>query len=105
MSYVPRNYDEIVRDMLTTLTGGTVRETVTAPSGDVPIILERLQNRPVRRVSHLEGTIVVGVGTNARDVSYRFSAADFELVSTTGDNNKDSIRFREGGRRRNPDRR
>ena len=102
MSYVPRNYDEIVRDMLTTLTGGTVRETVTAPSGDVPIILERLQNRPVRRVSHLEGTIVVGVGTNARDVSYRFSAADFELVSTTGDNNKDSIRFREGGRRPKP---
>ncbi len=103
MSYVARNYDEIVRDMLTTLTGGTVRESVTAPAGDVPIILEKLQNRPVRRISHLEGTAVIGVGAAARDVPYRFSAADFELISTTGDdNNKDSIRFRDGGRRPKP---
>lgn len=100
MSYTPRSYEAIVRDMLTTLTGGTVREIVTAPVGDTPIILEKLQQRPVRRVSHLEGKISVGVGANARETPYRFTAADFELISTTNDeNNKDSIRFREGGRR------
>lgn len=100
MSYVPRNYDEIVRDMLTTLTGGTVREIVTAPAGDATVTLEKLQNRPVRRVSHLEGKISVGVGANTREVPYKFTLADFELISTSGDENaKDSIRFRDGGRR------
>jgi uncharacterized phage protein gp47/JayE len=100
MSYVPRNYEVIVRDMLTTLTGGTVREIVTASAGDTPIILEKLQNRPVRRISHLEGKISVGVGMNAREVPYKFTPADFELISITNDeNNKDSIRFRDGGRR------
>ncbi|MGE0682609.1 MAG: hypothetical protein AB7P69_17125, partial [Candidatus Binatia bacterium] len=93
MSYTPRSYEDIVRDMLTTLTGGTVRETVTAPVGDTPIILEKLQQRPVRRVSYLEGKINVGVGANAREAPYRFTAADFELISTTNDENKkDSIR-------------
>jgi uncharacterized phage protein gp47/JayE len=102
VSYVSRTYDEIVRDMLTTLTGGTVRETLIAPSSDVPLVLGKLQQRPVRRVSHLEGTVVVGSGETARDVPYRFTAADFELISTGGDDNKDSIRFRDGGRRPKP---
>ena len=35
-----------------------------------------------------------------KPLAYRFTAADFDLVSTTEDQNaKDSIRFREGGRR------
>lgn len=102
MSFVPRTYDAIVRDMLTTLTGGTVRETVTAPPADVPVALEKLQQRPVRRVSHLEGTIVVGVGEAARDLPYRFTATDFELIATGADGSLDSIRFRDGGRRPKP---
>lgn len=98
MSYVQRNYEEIVRDMLSTLTGGTVRESVRVPAGEVPILLEKLQNRPVRRISHLQGFIEVPGSEDP--IPYKFTAADFELVSTTGDeNNKDSIRFRDGGRR------
>lgn len=96
MSYEPRTYDQIVRDVLTTLTGGTARETVKAPAGNAVITPAKLLNRPVRRVSSLDGVI----GTPDKPVSYRFTATDFELISTTGDdNNKDAIRFRDGGRR------
>jgi uncharacterized phage protein gp47/JayE len=96
VSYTPRRYDEIVRDLLTTLTGGTAVETLTAPAGDAVLVPDKLRNRPVRRVSHLEGFI----GTPERPVRYRFTAADFELISTTADEaNKDAIRFRDAGRR------
>jgi hypothetical protein len=73
MSYVPRRYDEIVRDLLTTLTGGTVAESLTAPPADVALVPARLRDRPVRRVSHLEGLI----GSPDNPVRYRFTAADF----------------------------
>ncbi len=96
MSYTPRRYDEIVRDLLTTLTGGTVAESLQAPAGDALIVPGKLRDRPVRRVSHLEGF----VGTPERPVRYRFTVADFELISTTADEaDKDAIRFRDGGRR------
>jgi uncharacterized phage protein gp47/JayE len=96
VSYTPRLYDEIVRDLLTTLTGGTVAESLPAPAGDAVITPAKLRDRPVRRISHLEGF----TGTPDRQVRYRFTAADFELISTTGDeSNKDAIRFREGGHR------
>ena len=36
MTYVPRTYDEVVRDLLTTLTGGTVRETLVARLYETP---------------------------------------------------------------------
>ncbi|HSD80660.1 MAG TPA: hypothetical protein VLB47_08365, partial [Solirubrobacteraceae bacterium] len=95
----PRTYDAIVRDLLTTLTGGTVRETVTAPPAGATTVLDRLRDRPVRRVSHLEGTVAVGAGPDAPRIGYRFTDADFELVSTAGDPaDKDAIRFRDGGR-------
>ena len=101
MSYTPRTYEQITRDMLTTLTGGTVRESLTAPAGDnVLVVPEKLKSRPVRRVSHLEGVTRIGTGPSAREVPYQFTAADFELVSSTGsDDEKDSIRFRENGRK------
>jgi uncharacterized phage protein gp47/JayE len=103
MSYVPRAYDAIVRDLLTTLTGGTVREELHVPADDSPLPLARLQNRPVRRVSHLEGTVTVGAGSSARDIAYKFTSADFELISTSGDPSRmDAIRFRDGGRRPKP---
>jgi hypothetical protein len=46
-------------------------------------------------VSSLDGS----VGTAEKPVPYRFTAADFELISTAGDANLDAIRFRDGGRR------
>lgn len=96
MSYEPRRYDEIVRDLLTTLTGGTVAESLPAPAGDSLLVPAKLKNRPVRRVSHLQGF----VGAGEKQVPFKFTAADFELISTSGnDQDKDAIRFREGGRR------
>jgi uncharacterized phage protein gp47/JayE len=96
VSFVPRRYDEIIRDLMTTLTGGTARESLKAPAGDAVITPGKLRDRPVRRVSHLEGF----VGTPDKQIPYRFTAADFELISTSGDDtSKDAIRFRDGGRR------
>lgn len=97
MTYTPRLYDEIVRDVLTTLTGGTVRESFNMPPSDTPILLN---NRPVRRISHLDGLTAASAAPNAPEIRYKFTPVDFELISTTGDeNNRDAIRFREGGRK------
>lgn len=97
MTFSPRPYDAIVRDLLTTLTGGTVRETYTMPAGDTPITLNR---RPVRRVSHLEGVVRASAALDAPDLRIRFTMADFELLPmgepTEGGG---AIRFREDGRR------
>ncbi|GIG64557.1 hypothetical protein [Phytomonospora endophytica] len=99
MSYVPRAYPDIVRDLLTTLTGGVVREQITVPAGDEPVlVLQQLAQRPVRRVSHLTGRITAGKGANAREIDYRFTPADFELVGGEG-GEPDAIAFRPGGRR------
>jgi uncharacterized phage protein gp47/JayE len=96
VSYSPRLYPEIVRDLLTTLTGGTVAETLKSPAGDALLIPNKLRDRPVRRVSHLQGF----VGSAENPIPFRFTSADFELIATTGDDhNKDAIRFRDGGRR------
>jgi uncharacterized phage protein gp47/JayE len=98
VSYVPRTYDAIVRDVLTTLTGGTVRETLTAPLAGPPVVLEKLRNRPVRRISHLEGTAATGPAPDAPQIPYRFTDADFELVATGDSAEPDAIRFRPEGR-------
>lgn len=96
---VARTYEDIVRDLLTTLTGGTVRESLDVPADPAPLKLARLRDRPVRRVSHLEGTVTFGRGP----VDYRFTPADFELTaSTPGSDERDAIAFREGGRRPDP---
>lgn len=96
MSYAPRTYDQIVRDLLTTLTGGTVRESLPAPPTGAVVAPSKLRDRPVRRVSSLDGFI----GTPDKPVPYRFTAADFELISTGGDaTDLDAIRFRDGGRK------
>jgi len=100
VTYVPRTYPEIVRDVLTTLTGGVVREVLTVPAGQDPVlVLDRLADRPVRRVSHLQGRIKVGAAPDAPEVDYRFTPADFELVSAGGTGELDAIAFRPGGRR------
>ena len=98
MSYTPRFYEEIVRDMLTVLTQGTVRETLPAPAEEELLVPVKLINRPVRRISHLEGYIP-GSEPDSQ-IPYRFTTADYELISSSGDVNElDSIRFREDGRR------
>lgn len=100
MSFVNRSYEEIVRDLLTTLTGGTVRESLPAPVGDSLLSPQKLRDRPVRRISHIEGQTILKNG--APPVPFRFTSADFELVSSAGDDNKDSIRFRKEGRKPAP---
>lgn len=94
LEYTPRAYPDIVRDLLTTLTGGTVREPATAPATG-PIKLDRLADRPIRRVSHLEGVTEV----NGTPVPVRFTDADFALADTDGDGQLDAIVFRDNGRK------
>ncbi|HLF78906.1 MAG TPA: hypothetical protein VJB57_15615 [Dehalococcoidia bacterium] len=104
MTYTPRQYEEVVRDLLTTLTRGTTGETVSAPPEGSLVVPQKLMRRPVRRISFLQGPVQVGTGDNVREITYRFTSADFELISSTGDDNKDTIRFREKGRRPIPGR-
>jgi uncharacterized phage protein gp47/JayE len=102
VSFVPRDYQQIVRDLLTVLTAGTVGESLPVPAGGGLLKPLKLRDRPVRRVSHLEGTITIGTGAAARDVPYRFTPTDFELVSSEGDGQPDAIAFRRGGKRPKP---
>ncbi|MCA9482493.1 MAG: baseplate J/gp47 family protein [Nitrospina sp.] len=99
MNFKPRDYPAIVRDLLTSLTKGTVRETVTVPGVEGPIILKELANRPLRRVSHLQGKVSSGDENDTEGRDFRFTSADFELISSTGGEEFDAIRFREGGNR------
>jgi len=101
MSYVPRIYPEIVRDLLTTLTGGTVRETLVAPAHpDDLLVPVKLKERPVRRISHLEGVVPDPKDPGGEGLPYRFTTADFELVgSDDAPDDKSMIRFREEGQR------
>ena len=101
--FVARIYPDIVRDLLTTLTGGTVGETAVVPAGDI-VELRLLRDRPIRRVSHLEGVVAVtrstAEGEEVIDVPYRFTDADYELVATGAAGEEfDAIRFRPTGRR------
>ncbi|MCU0300135.1 MAG: baseplate J/gp47 family protein [Candidatus Nanopelagicales bacterium] len=101
--FVPRRYPDIVRDLLTTLTGGTVGETAVVPAGDT-IELRLLKDRPIRRVSHLEGVVAVtrstADGEEVVEVPYRFTDADYELVASgAAGGEPDAIRFRPTGRR------
>jgi uncharacterized phage protein gp47/JayE len=101
VSYVPRNYPDIVRDLLTTLTGGVVSEQLTADVAEdrrlrgASSVSAQLAERPVRRISHLSGQIDVA-GTR---VDYRFTPADFELVPSADGAEPDTIRFRPGAPR------
>lgn len=98
MSFEPRPYPEIVQDLLTTLTGGTVRERLTVPAGEGPVELTRLADRPIRRISHMEGKLRVGDDPETGEIDYRFTPADFELVASDGGDEPDVVRFRPQGR-------
>ncbi|GFG52573.1 hypothetical protein CQY20_09205 [Mycolicibacterium agri] len=94
LEYTSRTYADVVRDLMTTLTGGTVRESTTAPANG-PLTLGTLASRPIRRVSYLEG--VTDVGGTA--VPVQFTSADFDLEDTDNDGQPDSIVFRKNGRK------
>ena len=97
MTPLARPYPDIVRDLLTVLTGGTAREIIEIGS-TVPDSVP-LQTQPVRRVSFVEGTVEVGEDR----IPYRFTEREFELVGT--DRNPDdlvAIRFRPKARRPAP---
>jgi uncharacterized phage protein gp47/JayE len=103
VTFTPRGYEEIVRDMLTTLTGGTVREVVPAPPPESLVVPQKLLRRPVRRISHLAGRIATSAAADAPQVDYRFTAQDFELIAASGTvGDEDTIRFRPEGRRPAP---
>lgn len=109
MSFTLRTYDAIVRDMLTTLTGGTAHEIIEKVPPDTRT-MPRLSKAPVRRISNVEGEITIIVPDRAdpgkkksTQLPYRFTAADFELISSKGDPAQlDTIRFREKGKKPTP---
>jgi uncharacterized phage protein gp47/JayE len=98
MSFTARTYEEIVRDLLTTLTGGTVRETAEVTldaEGEVEPI--RLFQRPVRRISYVEER---RVNIDNTEETIRYTPVDYALVSSEGEGGElDSLKFREGGRK------
>lgn len=96
MKFEPRPYPDIVRDLLVTLTGGTVRELVPVPVGDT-VILDRLADRPLKRISHIEGFVERESAENGI-AAYRFTSADFELIASDGGDVPDAVRFRPEGR-------
>jgi len=97
VSYTPRLYPDVVRDLISVMTGGTVAETLPAPPEGLALVPAKLRDRPVRFVSHLQGE----VGEPGSTRPFRFTAADFELVAS-GEDGLDTIRFRDGGRRPTP---
>jgi hypothetical protein len=97
VNFGDRTYPDIVRDLLTVLTGGTVAEP-HAIGAEVPDLVH-LDNRPVRRVSHLQGKVLLG----EKLIDYRFTERDFELVGTDANPNQFvALRFRPRGRRPAP---
>lgn len=91
MSDFARPYPDVVRDLLTVLTGGTVNEVKEI--GAVPPDLIPLDDRPVRRVSHLAGKVLVGKGEQEKAIPWRFSERDFELVAADGLGERSAIRL------------
>lgn len=98
MTPLDRPYPSIVRDLLTQLTGGIAGE-VHAIGAEVPDTI-MLTNRPVARISHMDGQVMLG----QKRIEYRFTERDFELVAdarNAGD--LVAIRFRPKARRPAPD--
>lgn len=99
MSLVDRTYPDIVRDLLTTLTGGVVAETQTVIYAPDVLPQIALQQRPVKRVSFVRGTIA-GRTPDDDPVPHVFSLTDYEVVSSSGASDSlDTIRFLPFGKR------
>jgi uncharacterized phage protein gp47/JayE len=96
VSFIDRQYPDIVRDVLTNLTNGVSREAhrvdydPAARPAVVPDIT--LGRRPVKRVSLVTGFIRAN-GDGPETLPYTFTLNDYELVSRANDDNLDTIRF------------
>lgn len=90
MTYRAATYPELVRDLLTTLTGGTSQEAHPVPSTGLDELL--FERRPVRRVSHVAGQ----VDTGDRLLDYRFTERDFDLIASGDGQAVDGLRFGKG---------
>jgi hypothetical protein len=90
--FTARQYPQIVADILVAVTSGVVGEAVTVPPTYPDDHLFFLTSRPVRRISRVDGFTR---GPEDRDVPWRFTEADWELVSSTGRPTElDALRFR-----------
>lgn len=90
--FTARAYPEIVADVLVAVTQGVVGDVITLPGvlGDGQLIF--LPRRPVRRVSLITGEVPNADGSTT---PWRFTDADWELVSSTGRPDEwDAVRFR-----------
>lgn len=90
--FTARAYPDIVADVLVAVTQGVVGDVITLPGvlGDGQLIF--LPRRPVRRVSLITGEISSADGSTT---PWRFTDADWELVSSTGRPDElDAVRFR-----------
>lgn len=90
MTFTAAAYPDLVRDLLTTLTGGTVAETHPVPLtglGDLYFL-----RRPVRRVSHLAGEVEVG----GQALPYRFTERDYDPILAADGSSLDGVRFGRG---------
>lgn len=91
MTFTAATYPDVVRDLLTWLTQGVVAEPHPVPSTGLTEL--RFGAGPVRRISHLSGAIQV----DDRQVPYRFTDRDFELLADTGESGAFSgVRFGRG---------
>lgn len=84
MRFDDRSYPDIVRDLLTHLSEGVAGEPVMVDDlggGAVPDRFE-LRQRPIRRVSHVQGTIA---GREGEPLDYRYTERDFELLASEAD--------------------
>lgn len=108
MSFVDRDYDDVVLDVLTNLTKGVAGEVHHVPPYDrtarpvaVPeVVLER---RPVRRVSRIAG-VLDPPSAGGDPVPYVFTLNDYELVAGTEDpSDLNTIRFLPFGKKPAPD--
>lgn len=86
MTFAPREYQDIVRDVLTNLTQGVTREIHPVVVGAEPPARPEfvLRRRPVRRVSHVSG-FVAAADPEQPPVPYTFTRNDFELVGDPED--------------------
>jgi uncharacterized phage protein gp47/JayE len=107
VSFVDRQYQDIVRDLLTNLTQGISGEIhrVTYNPDDRPLQVPDivLKRRPVKRVSVVQGFIA---GATAADppLPFTFGLNDYELVANAKDpEDLSTIRFLRFGKKPAPD--
>lgn len=107
MTFVDRGYEDIVRDVLTTLSSGVAGERATVADYDPtarPVVVPDvvLQRRPVRRVSRIAGVLAPPVPGDD-PLPYEFTLNDYALVGGPEDpRDLSAIRFLAFGKKPAP---